>query len=191
MGYSIRTSSFRYTQWRRWIPISQVADWSNEGLVAVEFYNHTGDTMDKDPAQFENINLAGLPELAITESELRNTLENTVKTPSFSDSRCGSVGPPLPSTTPCTSASDETGCAQLYASRCSWFPGYGCQSSNFCGFLTKGYVKPNQKIGDPPIPPGSPGCALFSSTCIWKPARKGKPAYCAPVTVWPNQNSDD
>ena len=41
MGFSLRVSGARYTEWRAWKP-SSAGDWSPAGLVANELYNHTG-----------------------------------------------------------------------------------------------------------------------------------------------------
>lgn len=62
MGFSVRTTSARYTEWRLWKP-NCVGDWTAGGLVAQELYDHVGDkgfgpeTFD----DFEYVNLAYLP----------------------------------------------------------------------------------------------------------------------------------
>merc|ERR1711871_1101746 len=43
MGYSVRVTDWRYTEWRVWQK-SLRADWTSDGLVAAELYNHAGDT---------------------------------------------------------------------------------------------------------------------------------------------------
>lgn len=42
MGYSVRVADARYTEWRLWLG-EHGADWSHEGLAAVELYPHEGD----------------------------------------------------------------------------------------------------------------------------------------------------
>jgi hypothetical protein len=174
MGYSIRTRSYRYTQWRRWILDSQLADWSNGGLVASELYDHRGNVDDADPGLFENDNLAGTYRFSMIESTMRTELESRVKASPYSNKRCGqnSVLPP-PDSLRCTSATTELACLGLFASRCAWILGYGCQTSTFCGFRTKDRVKANKVTGATPhnLPDGTPGCSLFSSRCRWSKGR--------------------
>ena len=41
MGFSVRTADTRYTEWRHWKRTGRcVGDWSDEGLVAQELYDH-------------------------------------------------------------------------------------------------------------------------------------------------------
>lgn len=62
MGYSIRSTTARYTEWR--VFTNCEADWTEHGLVAQELYDHTDNnglgtaTFD----DFENINLASEPD---------------------------------------------------------------------------------------------------------------------------------
>ena len=59
MGFSVRSQTMRYTEWRAW-KRSCVGDFSQNGLVAMELYDHKGDlgagsqTFDN----FEYVNLA-------------------------------------------------------------------------------------------------------------------------------------
>eukprot|EP00041_Stephanoeca_diplocostata_P011094 m.180088 g.180088 ORF g.180088 m.180088 type:complete len:86 (-) comp18409_c0_seq2:90-347(-) len=59
MGYSIRTATYRYTEWFRYN--GSVADMNQ--TVAVELYDHTGDVGD-DFDKFEEINEATNPAFA-------------------------------------------------------------------------------------------------------------------------------
>ena len=56
MGYSIRTETFRYTEWLRWNGTSLRVDWSD--VIGVELYDHQGDD-GYDFDAFERVNLAG------------------------------------------------------------------------------------------------------------------------------------
>lgn len=59
MGFSVRVATARYTEWRKWLPTCH-ADWTVNGLVEVELYDHTGD-MGRSAAtfdHFEYVNLA-------------------------------------------------------------------------------------------------------------------------------------
>lgn len=75
MGFSVRVADARYTEWRLW-KSNCVGDWSAAGLVAQEFYDHTGDpgygphTFD----DFEYVNLAYKPERAAQVAELAAVL---------------------------------------------------------------------------------------------------------------------
>ena len=76
MGFSIRTEAARYTEWRLW-KLTCVGDWSAEGLVAAELYDHTDDpgagphTFD----DFEFVNLAYKSEQATLRAELSALLK--------------------------------------------------------------------------------------------------------------------
>jgi hypothetical protein len=170
MGYSVRTRAFRYTQWRKWSSVLQMADWSNSGIVGVELYDHRANTLDINPALFENENLAGTIRYSMIETSLKTQLETRVKSPQYSNRRCGKTVTFQPRPGLCTTALDEETCNLLFVSRCAWFLGYGCQDSTFCGFKTNERVKKNKKTGLTPfnLPENSPGCALFSSRCQWK-----------------------
>merc|ERR1712113_772904 len=59
MGYSLRTADWRYTEWRLWKGDILQADWSENGLVASELYDHRNETLY--PTNFdvgENENLS-------------------------------------------------------------------------------------------------------------------------------------
>ena len=63
MGYSVRTITHRYTEWRRWARCQ--ANWSSSAnLLASELYDHRNDTgLGRSSFEdFENVNLAQLPE---------------------------------------------------------------------------------------------------------------------------------
>lgn len=71
MGFSIRTELFRLTEWRIWTHQCK-ADWTDNGLVAVELYAHEGD-MGKTAATFDNFefkNLNGTTEFKHQQEEL-------------------------------------------------------------------------------------------------------------------------
>ena len=75
MGFSVRTATARYTEWRLW-KSNCVGDWTPAGLVAKELYDHTGDvgagahTFD----DFEYVNLAYQPAHAPLATELAAAL---------------------------------------------------------------------------------------------------------------------
>ena len=51
MGYSARTSRYRYTEWRKFKPaVGGGADWMDEGLEASELYDHI-----TDPGEDQNM----------------------------------------------------------------------------------------------------------------------------------------
>lgn len=61
MGYSIRTSRWRYTEWARWNGTTMTPDWSD--LAGIELYDHTDDPPHDSKVsfeQFENKNVADL-----------------------------------------------------------------------------------------------------------------------------------
>eukprot|EP00039_Didymoeca_costata_P011243 m.157145 g.157145 ORF g.157145 m.157145 type:complete len:576 (+) comp15110_c0_seq1:1469-3196(+) len=63
MGFSVRTAEARYTEWRVWSS-SCTADWTSNGLVTAELYDHVGD-LGRGADTFDNyeyINLAYVPE---------------------------------------------------------------------------------------------------------------------------------
>ncbi len=77
MGYSVRVDNARYTEWRKWEKTC-VPDWSEEGLVAQELYDHTGD-MGMGPESIDNyeyVNMAYKPERAQQVTELGAMLKN-------------------------------------------------------------------------------------------------------------------
>ena len=55
MGFSVRSSSWRWTEWLQWNASSGQPEWSK--VVAAELYDHRGDRGD-DFDRFENENLA-------------------------------------------------------------------------------------------------------------------------------------
>ena len=58
MGYSIRVSGWRYTEWLNWIPSLAEADWTS--TIAVELYRYEDDGSDEinDYSNNEVVNLA-------------------------------------------------------------------------------------------------------------------------------------
>lgn len=58
MGFSVRVAEARYTEWRKWLPTCE-ADWSPEGLVEQELYDHTGD-LGRSPATFDDFEFVNL-----------------------------------------------------------------------------------------------------------------------------------
>lgn len=80
MGFSVRTEIARYTEWRIWKPTCE-ADWSDDGLVAQELYNHVGDE-GRSPATFDDFefeNLAYMPSSQPLLKELAALLEGMYK----------------------------------------------------------------------------------------------------------------
>ena len=57
MGYSIRVADARYTEWRLWHNCN--ADWSSNGIVAKELYDHSQDSglgvASFDEFEFQNL----------------------------------------------------------------------------------------------------------------------------------------
>ena len=45
MGYSLKTTKWRYNEWRTWNPAANDVDWSASGLTAVELYSHDNATV--------------------------------------------------------------------------------------------------------------------------------------------------
>ena len=77
MGFSVRTETSRYTEWRVWLPTCH-ADWSDDGLMEQELYDHTGD-MGRDPATFDDyeyVNLAKDPSSQPMVKQLAAVLKN-------------------------------------------------------------------------------------------------------------------
>jgi len=66
-GFSIRSASFRYTEWHPWNGKELKADWST--MTGVELYDYRGvDMTDFD--QFDRVNVADAPEHAAAQAEL-------------------------------------------------------------------------------------------------------------------------
>ena len=62
MGYSIRTQTWRFTEWYRWNGASLTPDWSD--AAGAELYSHAGDD-GTDFDAFENVNqLDDFPQVA-------------------------------------------------------------------------------------------------------------------------------
>ena len=53
MGYSVRSPTWRLTEWRRWQGQALRADWNPAGLVTRELYSHAGNT-GLGPASLDN-----------------------------------------------------------------------------------------------------------------------------------------
>ena len=61
MGLSVRTDSYRYTEWLKWNGADLTVQW--DGVLGVELYDHSNDTgMSFD--SFENVNVAHQTEYA-------------------------------------------------------------------------------------------------------------------------------
>merc|ERR1712048_899808 len=75
MGYSVRTSRWRYTEWAKWDGTTLKPDWSN--LAGVELYDHAEDPPENSKVsfeQFENENVAEkFPEVVQQLSEALHT----------------------------------------------------------------------------------------------------------------------
>lgn len=59
MGLSMRTQSYRYTEWHRWLGRELRPDW-DDGSTMIELYNHTGDPPESTKIsfeRFENVNV--------------------------------------------------------------------------------------------------------------------------------------
>lgn len=163
MGYSIRTTSLRYTQWRKWLPISEVADWSHAGLIATELYDHRENELGADPSSFENENLSGNKDWHTSEMALKHQLERIAKSSDFSNKRCGQEDKDLGEEKPtfltmnqCSQAYNQSDCEALYLYECAWFPSYGCKPSQFCGFHRLGATEEDVD------------CLSFSTRCSWQ-----------------------
>jgi hypothetical protein len=68
MGFSMRTSSYRYTEWAKWDGAHQRADW--EVLAGKELYSHGSNVDNNDFDATENVNLANEPSHASTVLQL-------------------------------------------------------------------------------------------------------------------------
>lgn len=70
-GFSVRSASFRYTEWHPWIGKELKADWNT--MTGVELYDYRGvDMTDFD--QFDRVNVADAPEHAAARAELAAAL---------------------------------------------------------------------------------------------------------------------
>ena len=70
MGLSVRTASWRYSEYRHWLGGALAPDWTRPP-VGVELYTHEGDAGNATTFDdFEVVNLAGLPEYAGVQAEL-------------------------------------------------------------------------------------------------------------------------
>ncbi|XP_065191297.1 iduronate 2-sulfatase-like [Sycon ciliatum] len=67
MGYSVRTTQYRYTEWLKWNGTRLHGEWSD--VVGVELYDHAGDT-GTDFNAFENENLAAEPSMQAVVKEM-------------------------------------------------------------------------------------------------------------------------
>ena len=67
MGYTMRTETYRYTEWVRWNGTTLSPIWTKP--KARELYNHSQDTGPwTDPDRFENVNLAGKADKALLDA---------------------------------------------------------------------------------------------------------------------------
>lgn len=66
MGYSIRVTEWRYTEWRKWDGAKLAGIWDATGLVNQELYDHAGGWPADSPGAFdyEQVNLAVGPDKA-------------------------------------------------------------------------------------------------------------------------------
>jgi hypothetical protein len=84
MGYSLRTSQWRYTEWRNWNNITLSVDWSKAGLQGMELYSHGGEPskmlrFDYHLEEaFENRNVAYQNDKKEFVRELSKSLQNIV-----------------------------------------------------------------------------------------------------------------
>ena len=104
-GISIRTETFRYTEWRAWngsqlAPVLGSSDekqqqqqqqegavvtgaagrGANPALIAVELYDHTGDDGNSFDGAYEVVNLAGNPSYASQQAQLAALLRSSYPT---------------------------------------------------------------------------------------------------------------
>ena len=82
MGYSVRDGGWRYTEWRNWTAAC-AAVWGGAGLAARELYDHRADAGRGAASfdDFENANLAHLPEHAPTVARLARALRTQFEGP--------------------------------------------------------------------------------------------------------------
>lgn len=74
MGLSLRTDTWRYTEWRRWNG-SALAPSNSTAPVAIELYNHAGDNGTSFDGPWEVYNLAGEPAYATQQAQLAALLQ--------------------------------------------------------------------------------------------------------------------
>ena len=72
MGYSIRSSRFRYTLWVKWNGDTLKPDYSQ--VVGEELYDHLGDTGMSTDSDAENVNLATSTQYAAQKAQLHAAL---------------------------------------------------------------------------------------------------------------------
>ena len=76
MGFTLRSESARYTEWRTWNGTALCADWSENGLVATELYLHRSDPVlnASDFDSSENKNIAGMKQYNTLQAKLAGAL---------------------------------------------------------------------------------------------------------------------
>ena len=76
MGFTLRSESARYTEWRAWNGTTLRADWSENGLVATELYLHRSDPVlnASDFDSSENKNIAGMKQYDTLQAKLAAAL---------------------------------------------------------------------------------------------------------------------
>ena len=77
MGYSVRSATYRLTQWFPWNHTTLCPDWSAERLDMREAYDHREDTSLYDVDSFENENVAHDPAHRLALAKLSVALRNT------------------------------------------------------------------------------------------------------------------
>lgn len=82
MGYSLRTTSWRYTGWFKWLNVTVATKGPGpdlaSGPVGEELYDHRNDTSHYNVDDYEYVNLAGHPDHKVTKDALLAQLTKEV-----------------------------------------------------------------------------------------------------------------
>ena len=79
MGISLRVNQWRYTEWRYWNYTLLTPDWSKDP-IGIELYNHQDDNGTTFDGNYEQFNLAGLPQYQTIQQQLATQLQTVYPT---------------------------------------------------------------------------------------------------------------
>jgi len=105
MGFSIRTTNYRYSEWRKWQDNEKGADWSSEGLVGAQLYHH-----EAEGPELETVNLVDV-ETTVRDNHIKFLRARFVECVADSSAACTALG-----------------------NHCNFIQGFGCTSKAFCDF---------------------------------------------------------